>query len=156
MSLRSLRVLLPSVWMLALSLAAVGDAPSRAGHAIAYELDDCMEQVEWRPEEGLACARTAEEQWRAEVERLTARLGSVLGSEAREALREADLAWQQSRDADLALIEAYYAQLEAAQLGEPELLPLARQLHRNALFEARVDQLRRLLDGLESLSGGEQ
>ncbi|MCH4562490.1 lysozyme inhibitor LprI family protein [Halomonas sp. EGI 63088] len=125
--------------------------PAPASHPIAHRIDGCMEEGDWLPESMLACAEAAEPQWQDEVERLTARLASVLGGEAREALEASDLAWQASRDADLAFIEAYHAQFEEAELGDPELIPLARQLHRNAVFEVRVDRLQRLLDGLEAV-----
>ncbi len=133
-------------------LAERAQMPSTlASHPIAHQLDGCMEEGEWLPEAMLACAEAAESQWRAEVERLTARLASVLGGEAREALEASDQAWQDSRDTDLAFVMAYHAQLEEAELGDPELIPLSRQLHRNAVLEVRVARLQRCLDGLEAI-----
>ncbi|MFY0992018.1 lysozyme inhibitor LprI family protein [Halomonas sp. C05BenzN] len=125
--------------------------PGAASHPLAHQIDGCMEEGDWLPEAMLACAADAEPQWQEEVARLTARLASVLGAEAREALEASDLAWQASRDADLALVGAYHDQLEDAGLGDPDLIPLARQLHRNAVFEGRVGRLQRFLDGLEAV-----
>ena len=125
--------------------------PVSASHPIAHQIDGCMEEGNWLPEAMLACAEAAEPEWQAEVERLTARLASVLGSKAREALEASDRAWQASRNADLTFVGAYHAQLEEAELGDPELIPLARQLHRNAVLEVRVARLQRFLDGLEAI-----
>jgi hypothetical protein len=131
------------------------DAPPTASesvsHPIAHRIDACIEEGGWQPDAMLSCARTAEEEWQEEVERLTERLSSVLGSEPREALEESDQAWQISRHADLAFIDAYHDQLVEAEVGDPELLPLTRQLHRNAVLESRVDLLQRFLSGLETM-----
>lgn len=108
-----------------------------------------MEEGDWQPVAMLACARAAEANWRDEVERLTERLAKVLGREAREALEVSDREWRRSFDADLALIDAYHAQLTEADLGEPEVQRLTRQFLRNALLEERAMSLQRLLDGLE-------
>ena len=99
----------------------------------------------------LGCAREAEAAWEDEVVRLTERLSSVLGEQAREALESADLAWQASRDADLAFIDAYHDQLEEAELGDSELVLLSRQMHRNAGLEIRVSRLENFLAGLEDI-----
>ncbi len=99
----------------------------------------------------LDCAKEAETAWEEEVVRLTERLSSVLGEEAREALEAADLAWQASRDADLAFIDAYHDQLEEAELGDPDLVMLSRQMHRNAGLEIRVSRLEHFLAGLEDI-----
>ncbi|WP_416137831.1 hypothetical protein ACM26W_15285 [Halomonas sp. HK25] len=122
---------------------------SGGGQVIAHELDACLSDAEWQPEPALACAREAETRWKEEVERLGARLDKVLGREARLALEASQAAWEQGREADLALVEAYHGQLAAAELGDLDLLPLSRQLYRNAVWEQRARYLQRLLDGLE-------
>lgn len=99
----------------------------------------------------LDCAKEAETAWEEEVVRLTERLSSVLGEQAREALEAADLAWQASRNADLAFIDAYHDQLEEAELGDPDLVMLSRQMHRNAGLEIRVSRLEHFLAGLEDI-----
>jgi hypothetical protein len=99
----------------------------------------------------LECAKQAETAWEAEVVRLTERLSSVLGEQARETLEAADLAWQASHLAELAFIEAYHDQLVEAELGDPELLQLSRQMHRNAGLEIRVSRLENFLAGLEDI-----
>ncbi|MBB3329413.1 hypothetical protein BDK63_000253 [Halomonas campaniensis] len=148
----SLRHLLwPLLACLPLESLTAQPLPSPGGHPIEYALDDCMEQGEWQPSVMRECAATAESRWQDEVAQLTARLAQVLGREAREALEASDDAWQRALDADLALIDAYHAQLVEAELGDPALLPLARQLHRNAVLEERALRLRRFLDGLEAL-----
>ncbi|MGJ7457666.1 hypothetical protein ACR80S_01830 [Halomonas sp. MA07-2] len=119
------------------------------GQVIAHELDACLSDAEWQPEPALGCAQEAEVRWEEEVERLGARLDKVLGREARLALEASRAAWEQGRAADLALVEAYHGQLAEAQLGDPDLLPLSRQLHRSAVWEQRARYLQRLLDGLE-------
>ncbi|MCA1770097.1 MAG: hypothetical protein LC652_09195 [Halomonas sp.] len=121
---------------------------NEGGHDIAHELDACLVDAQWQPAPALDCAKNAETRWEAEVERLGARLDKVLGREARLALEISMAAWEQGREADLALVESYHAQLVEVQLGDPDLLPLSRQLHRNAVWEQRARYLRRLLDGL--------
>ncbi|MDN3521699.1 lysozyme inhibitor LprI family protein [Halomonas ramblicola] len=121
------------------------------GRQIAHALHGCMEAAEDRPREMLACAEQAESRWREEVEHLTGRLDKSLGGEARDALEASREAWMVSHEADLALVDAYHDQLIAAELGEPAMLRLSRQLHRNALLETRADYLRRLLEGLGTL-----
>ncbi|QTF92042.1 lysozyme inhibitor LprI family protein [Halomonas sp. BM-2019] len=143
-----LLVSLPSTMALGQSLAF---SPSAGAQTIAYELEACMAEGEWLPEPSLACARRAEASWEEEVDRLAARLDKVLGREARQALEVAMTAWREGREADLALVESYHDQLEAAELGDPELLHLSRQLHRNGVLEQRARYLQRLLEGLETL-----
>lgn len=121
---------------------------NEGGHDIAHEFDACLADVQWQPAPALNCARNAGARWEEEVERLGARLDKVLGREARLALESSRAAWEQGRAADLALVEAYHAQLAEAELGDPDLLPVSRQLHRNAVWEQRASYLRRLLDGL--------
>ncbi len=121
------------------------------GRQIAHALHGCMEAAEDRSREMLACAEQAESRWREEVERLSGRLDKALGGEARDALEASREAWMASHAADLALVDAYHDQLIAAELGEPAMLRLSRQLHRNALLERRADYLRRLLEGLGTL-----
>lgn len=125
-------------------------SPSGGAQAIALALEACMADAQWEPEPSLACARETESQWALEVERLDARLDKVLGREARLALEASTAAWQSTRGADLALVEAYHDQLVMAQLGDPALIPLSRQLHRNAVLEERAGFLQRLLEGLET------
>src|SRR5690554_2640268 len=127
--------------------------PPRAGGApgLAPAFEACLAEAEWQPAPSLACAREAESRWAEEVERLGARLDKVLGREARLALEASVEAWQQARDADLALVEAFHDQLASAELGDRELIPLSRQLHRNAVLERRVQSLQRLLEGLEAV-----
>lgn len=122
---------------------------SGGGQVIAHELDACLADAQWQPEPALGCARAAETRWKEEVERLGARLGKVLGGEARLALEASEVAWEQTREADLGLVEAYHGQLAEAELGDPDLLPLSHQLHRNAVWEQRARYLQRFLDGLE-------
>ncbi|WP_373183496.1 hypothetical protein [Halomonas campaniensis] len=148
----SLRHLLwPLLAALPLGSLTAQPLPSSGGHPIDYAFDECMEQAEWQPSAMHECATAAESRWQEEVAQLTARLDRVLGREAREALETSDAAWQRALDADLALIDAYHAQLVDAELGDPALLPLSRQLHRNAVLEERALRLRRFLDGLEVL-----
>lgn len=134
----------------ALPLQAWGQTAS-ASHPIALQLDSCMAESQSHSQGMLECAREAEVAWEEEVVRLTERLSSVLGEEAREALEAADLAWQASRNADLTFIDAYHDQLEEAELGDPELVLLSRQLHRNAGLEIRVSRLENFLAGLEDI-----
>lgn len=133
-----------------LPLQAWGQAGS-ASHPIALQLDSCMAEYQSHSQDMLECAREAEVAWEEEVVRLTERLSSVLGEEAREALESADLAWQASRNADLAFIDAYHDQLKEAELGDPELVLLSRQMHRNAGLEIRVSRLENFLAGLEDI-----
>lgn len=130
--------------------AVMGTEPP-AGHPIEYRRDSCMEDGDWTAQAMRDCAWTAHEEWQAEVERLHDRLASVLGADARDALELSRQRWEASRDADYAFIAAYHADLERAELGEGELVPLAEQLGRNAVLESRVRQLQRYLDGLASL-----
>lgn len=125
--------------------------PGGGEQGIALALEACMADAQWQPAPSLACAREAESRWADEVERLDARLDKVLGREARLALEASVEAWQQARDADLALVEAFHDQLASAELGDRELIPLSRQLHRNAVLERRVQSLQRLLEGLEAV-----
>lgn len=125
--------------------------PGGGEQGIALALEACLAEAEWQPAPSLACAREAESRWADEVERLGARLDKVLGREARLALEASVEAWQQARDADLALVEAFHDQLASAELGDRELIPLSRQLHRNAVLERRVQSLQRLLEGLEAV-----
>ncbi len=124
-------------------------SPAEGGHVIAHELDACLVDAEWQPAPALVCARNVETRWEEEVERLGARLDKVLGREARLALERSRAAWEKGRAADLALVEAYHGQLAEAELGDPELHPLSRQLHRNVVWEQRARYLQRLLDGLD-------
>lgn len=124
-------------------------SPAGGGQTIAHELDACLAEAQWLSEPALACAREAGVRWEEEVERLGARLDKVLGREARLALEASRAAWEEGREADLALVEAYHGQLAEARLGDPDLLPLSRQLHRNAVWEQRARYLQRLLEGLE-------
>jgi hypothetical protein len=148
--LRSLACLLLVTLPAAMAVGQSLSVSSSVGvQAIAHELDACMAEGEWLPEPSLACARHAEARWQEEVDRLAARLDKVLGREAREALEGSMVAWREGREADLALVEAYHDQLVAAELGDPELLLLSRQLHRNGVLEQRARYLQRLLEGLE-------
>jgi len=146
--LRPLACLLPLLLPL-VPLHAQTLSPAGGGQVIAHELDACLAEAQWQPEPALACAREAETRWEEEVERLGARLDKVLGREARLALEASRAAWEQGREADLALVEVYHGQLAEARLGDPDLLPLSRQLHRNAVWEQRARYLQRLLEGLE-------
>lgn len=146
--LRPLACLLPLLLPLA-PLHAQTLSPAGGGQVIAHELDACLAEAQWQPEPALVCAREAGIRWEEEVERLGARLDKVLGREARLALEASRAAWEQGREADLALVEAYHGQLAEAELGDPDLLPLSRQLHRNAVWEQRARYLQRLLEGLE-------
>ncbi len=125
--------------------------PAPGSHAIALETDSCMEVGDWLPEPMLDCAETAELEWQAEVERLTDRLSSVIGSKAREALEVSDDAWRSSRDAELAFIDAYHHQLEEAELGNPQMRRLSVQMYRNEVLKARVERLQGFLAGLERM-----
>jgi hypothetical protein len=146
--LRPLACLLPLLLPLA-PLHAQTLSPAGGGQVIAHELDACLAEAQWQPEPALVCAREAGIRWEEEVERLGARLDKVFGREARLALEASRAAWEQGREADLALVEAYHGQLAEAELGDPDLLPLSRQLHRNAVWEQRARYLQRLLEGLE-------
>lgn len=141
-----LLVLLPPMSLHAQPLAL---PVSGGGQVIAHELDACLSDAQWQPEPALDCAREAGARWEEEVARLGDRLDKVLGREARLALETSRAAWEEGREADLTLVEAYHDQLAEANLGDPELLPLSRQLHRNAVWERRARYLQRLLDGLE-------
>ncbi len=148
--LRPLACLLPMLLpLMPLHAQSLSLSPAEGGHLIAHELDACLVDAQWQPAPALICARNAETRWKEEVERLGARLDKVLGREARLALETSRTAWEQGRAADLALVEAYHGQLAEAELGDPELLPLSRQLHRNAVWEQRARYLQRLLDGLD-------
>lgn len=129
----------------------VPGGPSLGSHAIALETDNCMEESGWLAEPMLDCAEAAEQSWHAEVERLTDRLSSVIGSEAREALEVSDDAWQASRDAELAFIDAYHQQLEEVELGDPHMRPLSVQMYRNEVLKDRVERLEGFLAGLERI-----
>ncbi|MBS9402777.1 DUF1311 domain-containing protein [Halomonas sp. TRM85114] len=141
-----------SVFLLAVTLPAQawGQTVSNS-HPIALQLDSCMAESPSGSRGMLDCAKEAEAAWEEEVERLTERLSSVLGEEAREALESSDLAWRASHDADLTFIDAYHDQLEEAELGDPELVMLSRQIHRNAGLEIRVSRLENFLAGLEDI-----
>jgi hypothetical protein len=149
--LLSTRLVLPFILPLALIGGGTVAAEPPASHGIPLEMEACMAEAESHVAASLACAEHAETAWRDAVERLSARLASTLGRDSRDALETADEAWQASRDAELAFIDAYHTQLEEAELGDPALLPLARQWQRNAVFEARVAHLERFLEGLESI-----
>jgi hypothetical protein len=145
--LRPLACLLPLLTLVPLHAQALSSAGG--GQHIAHELDACLAEAQWQSEPALTCAREAGVRWEEEVERLGARLDKVLGREARLALEASRAAWEAAREADLALIEVYHGQLAEARLGDPDLLPLSRQLHRNAVWEQRARYLQRLLEGLE-------
>ncbi len=147
-TLRPLAYLLPMLLPL-MPLHAQPLTLADGGHVIAHELDACLADAQWQPAPALVCAVNAETRWEEEVERLGARLDKVLGREARLALETSRAAWEQARTADLALVETYHGQLSEAGLGDPDLLPLSRQLHRNAVWKQRARYLQRLLDGLE-------
>lgn len=142
---------LPLLWLPLMPLHAqpLPLTVSAGGHLIAHELDACLAEAQGQPEPALRCARKAGGRWEEEVGRLGARLDKVLGREARLALEASRAAWESAREADLALVETYHGQLDESGLGDPELLPLSRQLHRNAVWEQRARYLQRLLDGLE-------
>lgn len=147
---------LPAATLLTV-LALIGEPllaqsdPATQVESLQHELQACLVEAEEALDAMLACADTAEAGWREQVERLRGRLDRALGEEAREALALSDQAWQASREADLALMEAYHAQLQELELGMPGMLELSHQLQRNAIFEARANLLLRLLDGLGSL-----
>ncbi|MGM0638104.1 MAG: hypothetical protein ACQET4_07400 [Pseudomonadota bacterium] len=149
-TLRSLACLLPIMLpLMPLYAQPLTLSLNEGGHDIAHELDACLMDAQWQPAPALDCAKYAETRWQEEVERLDARLDKVLGRVARLALEVSRGTWEQAGAADLALVEAYHDQLAEAQLGDPELLPLSRQLHRNAVWEQRARYLKRLLDGLD-------
>lgn len=122
-----------------------------ASHPIEHKVDSCMEEGDWTTQAIQECTEQAHDDWEEEIERLTMTLERVLGSEAREALENAQLAWEESRDADYAFIAAYHAELQRAELGDDSLAPLAEQLHRNNVLQDRALQLQRYLEGLEEL-----
>lgn len=129
----------------------VPGVPVLGSHAIALETDICMEAGDWQPLPMLECVYAAELKWQAEVQRLTERLSSVIGGEAREALAASDASWQSSRDAELAFIDAYHRQLEEAQLGDPDMRRLSVQMYRNEVLKARVERLQGFFAGLERM-----
>lgn len=146
------------VWLSLLGVAVtpaqaepVTMVPAQGSHAIDLEIDSCLEAVDWLPELMLDCAEAAEQKWQAEVERLTDRLASVIGSEARDALEVSDALWQSSRDAELKFIDAYHRQLEEAELGNPQMRGLSVQMYRNEVVKMRVERLQSFLAGLERM-----
>ncbi|EPC01062.1 hypothetical protein L861_10845 [Litchfieldella anticariensis FP35 = DSM 16096] len=139
-------------WVPAMLVQAQEAAPEpEASHPIEHKTDSCMEEGDWTTQAMHECAAQAHDDWEEEIQRLTMMLERVLGSEAREALSDAQEAWRSSRDADFAFISAYYAQLYRAELSGGTLGPLAEQLFRNAVLQDRANQLQRYLDALEEL-----
>ena len=125
--------------------------PSAPVESLQHELHACLMEAGEAPSAMLTCAEMAEEGWQEQIARLDGRLARALGKEAREALSLSNEAWRASRDTNQRLLKRYYTQLEEAELGAPDRLQLAQQLQRNALLEARVNLLLRLLEGLGSL-----
>lgn len=136
-------------------LAQVEPLIGRAGHPIEHKMDSCMEEEGWAVQAMLECAMVAHADWQDEVERLGSRLAGRLGGDTRETFESAQGHWEVSRDAEFALIAAYYTDLQRADPASGDdvesLWPLAEQLRRNVVLEDRAYQLQRYLDGLEEM-----
>lgn len=77
-------------------------------HIIDKALDECMEQY-YSTHGMVACIDTAYQSWDAELNKIYQKLKLALDAKQKAALKKAQLAWIEQRDAEVELIGAIYA-----------------------------------------------